>query len=54
VKRIALVEQNIFQVGTVEEILTEANLTSLYRMPVRVSRLNGNTVILAGSSHGNH
>jgi ABC-type Mn2+/Zn2+ transport system ATPase subunit len=52
VKRIMLVEPGQFLVGTVEEILTGQNLTALYRMPVDVQRVHGNTVILAGGLHG--
>ena len=48
VSRIAIVEQGQFQVGTTEEILTDDNLTQLYRIPVRVVRLGANTVVVAG------
>lgn len=54
VKRLAVVEPGLFQVGTPEEILTSPNLTSLYRIPVQVERVCGRTVILPGEPHGNH
>ncbi len=54
VKRIAIVEQNFFQVGDVAEVLTGENLSTLYGMPVNVQRVNGNTMILAGGDHGSH
>ncbi len=53
VKRIALVENDSLQIGTVDEVLTEKNLSSLYGMPVKVGNLNGSTVIHAGGRHGN-
>jgi ABC-type Mn2+/Zn2+ transport system ATPase subunit len=53
VKRIAIVEQNFFQVGRVAEVLTGENLSVLYRMDVRVNMVNGSTVILARGLHGN-
>ena len=54
VKRIAIVEQNFFQVGDVADVLTGENLTTLYGMPVSVQHIQGNTMILAGDNHGNH
>jgi ABC-type Mn2+/Zn2+ transport system ATPase subunit len=51
VTRIAIVEQGQFQVGTTNEILSEKNLTQLYRIPVRVAQLDGNTVVLAGGKN---
>lgn len=51
VSRIAIVEQGQFQVGTTGEILSEKNLTQLYRIPVRVAQLDGNTVVLAGGKN---
>ena len=51
VKRIALVERDFFQVGEVDEVLTAKNLTSLYQTPIRVTHMNGSTIILAGR-HG--
>jgi ABC-type Mn2+/Zn2+ transport system ATPase subunit len=54
VQRIAIVEQNFFQVGAVEEVLTGENLSALYRMDVQVNRVNERTVILARGVHGNH
>jgi ABC-type Mn2+/Zn2+ transport system ATPase subunit len=53
VKRVAMVEWNFFQVGEIEEILTEKNLSSLYQMPVQVTHVDGSKVILAGGQRGN-
>lgn len=53
VRRIAVVDRDIFQVGTVGDVLTPDNLSSLYGMPVRVGTMEGNTVISAGRRHGN-
>lgn len=52
VKRIALVERKSFQVGAVDEILTAQNLSALYEMPVTVTNLHGDKIILAGGVHG--
>jgi ABC-type Mn2+/Zn2+ transport system ATPase subunit len=52
VKRLAVVERNFFQVGTPEEVLTGANLTALYQIPVAVEHVHGRTVILPGAPHG--
>jgi len=48
VKKIMLVEQNLFQVGSVEEILTETNLSHIYNLPVRVGEFLGNKVVVTG------
>jgi ABC-type Mn2+/Zn2+ transport system ATPase subunit len=50
VDRLALVEKSMFQVGTVEKVLTRKNLTAIYEMNVDVHRIQGRTVILAGGS----
>jgi ABC-type Mn2+/Zn2+ transport system ATPase subunit len=52
VQRLALVERDLFQVDTVDKILTGENLSTLYQRPVSVERLHGKTIILAGKSHG--
>ena len=52
VKRIAIVEREFFQVGAVEDVLTEQNLSAMYRMPVQVTNLKGSKVILAGGHGG--
>ena len=52
VRRIAVVDRDVFQVGTVDEVLTAANLSTLYRMHVRVASVEGSTVILPGKRHG--
>jgi ABC-type Mn2+/Zn2+ transport system ATPase subunit len=54
VQRLAIVEREFFQVGTVEEILTGSNLTTLYGMHVVVRRIDGRMVILAGERDGKH
>jgi ABC-type Mn2+/Zn2+ transport system ATPase subunit len=53
VKRVAIVERDLFQTGSVEEILTGANLSALYRIPVSVERRGTRTLIVAGGNHGN-
>ncbi len=52
VRRIAIVERAFFQTGPVEEVLTGANLSKVYNMPVTVERLHDRTIILAGNGHG--
>jgi ABC-type Mn2+/Zn2+ transport system ATPase subunit len=53
VQRLAIVEKEFFQVGTVEEVLTGENLTRLYRIPIAVEHSHGKTVIIAGEKNGN-
>ncbi len=53
VKRLALVEKEFFQVGNVDEVLTAQNLSSLYRVPIEVTRTPSGVVILAGG-RGDH
>lgn len=52
VKRIAIVEKDFFQVGDVDSVLTEQNLSTLYQRPVRVTDVDGSKVILAGGAGG--
>ncbi len=52
VRRLAIVQEGVFQVGGVEEILTGENLSSLYRRPVDVVRIGGHTAILPGGNNG--
>jgi ABC-type Mn2+/Zn2+ transport system ATPase subunit len=52
VGRIAIVEREYFQVGEVSQVLTAENLSALYRMPVHVTHVGANKVILAGGLHG--
>jgi ABC-type Mn2+/Zn2+ transport system ATPase subunit len=52
VQRLALVERDLFQVDTVDNILTGENLSTLYQRPVSVEHIRGNTIILAGKRHG--
>jgi ABC-type cobalamin/Fe3+-siderophores transport system ATPase subunit len=54
VKRIAIVEQNFFQVGNVADVLTGENLSTLYGLPVNVQHIQGNTMILAGGNRGDN
>lgn len=52
VKKIILVESNHFQIGALDEILTTANLTKMYNMPVFVDRIKGNNVVIVGDKNG--
>jgi ABC-type Mn2+/Zn2+ transport system ATPase subunit len=52
VGRLAIVEREFFQVGTVEEVLTGPNLSAMYGMHVEVRSIDGRTVIVAGGTHG--
>ncbi len=52
VRRIAIVEQDFFQVGDVQAILTGDNLSALYGIPVDVHTVENNTVIMPGVRHG--
>ena len=52
VHRLAIVEQNFFQVGDVKDVLTAENLSTLYQMEVRVAEVEGGKVILARGRHG--
>jgi len=49
--RLAVVDRGLFQVGPVQDILTGANLSSLYGMPVDVQRIGPRTVIIAGQTN---
>ena len=51
VKKIALMEPGFFQIGSVEEILTEKNLARLYNMPIKVATAYSRTFIIPGESH---
>ncbi len=48
VSRIAIVEQGQFQVGSTAEVLSEANLSLLYKLPVRVVHIGDSTIVIAG------
>jgi ABC-type Mn2+/Zn2+ transport system ATPase subunit len=52
VRRIAVVDREVFQVGSVDEVLTAENLSALYRREVRVGSVEGATVILTGRTRG--
>ena len=47
VERIALVLEGAFRIGTVEEIMNEDVLSSMYGIPVDVDRLNGHRIVVA-------
>lgn len=50
VKRIAIVDRSFFQVGDVDDVLIDKNLSTLYQMPVHVQHVNGGKVILPGAT----
>lgn len=52
VHQLALVHEGRFQLGPVEEILTDQTLTGMFGVPVRVSRHLGQRVIAAGGGSG--
>jgi ABC-type cobalamin/Fe3+-siderophores transport system ATPase subunit len=54
VRRLAIVQQGVFQIGTVEEILTGENLSTLYQRPVEVVRIGTHTAIVPGGDRGSH
>src|SRR5207237_1242893 len=47
VRRIALVVEGGFRIGSVDEIMTEETLTQMYRIPVDVESFNGHRIVLA-------
>jgi ABC-type Mn2+/Zn2+ transport system ATPase subunit len=47
VERIALVVNGAFRIGTVDEIMTESTLSTMYGIPVEVDSLNGHRVVVA-------
>lgn len=51
VEKIMLVEESNFQVGMVSDVLTNANLSSIYDMPVFVESVKGKNVIVVGDRH---
>jgi ABC-type Mn2+/Zn2+ transport system ATPase subunit len=53
VERLAVVDQDLFQVGAVGDVLTGANLSAMYGMSVTVRSVDGRTVILAAGANGN-
>jgi ABC-type Mn2+/Zn2+ transport system ATPase subunit len=52
VRRIAIVDRDVFQAGRVEDVLTAENLSVLYRRDVQVGSVEGNTVIFTGRRRG--
>lgn len=47
-QQIALVERDFFQVGALADVLTPANLSALYRVPMHVDHVSGRTVVTVG------
>ena len=47
VNRIAITMQGAFRIGSVEEIVNEATLTSMYGLPVEVDEVHGHRIIVA-------
>jgi ABC-type Mn2+/Zn2+ transport system ATPase subunit len=47
VARIALVLEGAFRLGTVDEIMNEKTLSSMYGIPVEVDRFNGHRIVVA-------
>jgi manganese/iron transport system ATP-binding protein len=54
VSRLAVVERDMFSVGSVNDVLTGENLSTMYKMHVDVQQVNGRTVIMAGDGHGSN
>jgi ABC-type Mn2+/Zn2+ transport system ATPase subunit len=52
VKRIALVLEGSFRVGTVDEIMNVAVLSSMYGIPVEVDQFNGHRIVVARRPNG--
>lgn len=52
VRRLAIMQEGVFQIGDVGEILTGENLSALYQRPVEVVRIGGHTAILPGENNG--
>jgi ABC-type Mn2+/Zn2+ transport system ATPase subunit len=47
-RRIALIEKGTFQIGGIENILTQTNLRQIYNIPLTITEINGEKVILNG------
>lgn len=52
VGRLALLEEGRFDHGSVDEILTDARLSALYRIPVHVERVRGAVVVMPAARVG--
>jgi zinc transport system ATP-binding protein len=50
VDRIALTMQGAFRIGSVEEIVTESTLSSMYGIPVEVDQMHGHRIVVARRS----
>jgi zinc/manganese transport system ATP-binding protein len=51
VERIGLLVDGRLREGPVDEVLTEASLSELYRIPVEVASVGGHRIVLARPSH---
>lgn len=47
VNRIALTMEGAFRIGSVDEIVTEATLSTMYGIPVEVDRMHGHRIVVA-------
>ena len=47
VNRIALTMQGAFRIGSVDEIVNESTLTSMYGIPVEVDKVHGHRIVVA-------
>ncbi len=54
VRRLAIIQEGVFQIGEVGEILTGENLSALYQRPVEVVRIGRHTAILPGENNGSY
>jgi len=52
VNRIALTLEGAFRIGTVDEIVNEPTLTSMYGIPVEVDEVHGHRIVVARRSRG--
>jgi zinc/manganese transport system ATP-binding protein len=50
VNRIALTLEGAFRIGTVDEIVNEKTLTSMYGIPVEVDEVHGHRIVVARRS----
>ena len=52
VKRIALVLEGAFRIGSVDDIMNESVLSSMYGIPVEVDQFNGHRIVVARKPNG--
>jgi ABC-type Mn2+/Zn2+ transport system ATPase subunit len=50
-KRIALIDENFIQIGNVEEILNETNLSKLYNLSIKVEERYDKKIIIVGGKN---